>query len=135
MTGTGGNADDKRTPTVDFPHNTDRPAVQFHQLLDQRESDPRTLITASACTSYAVKAFEQMLQLVFRDTSASVAYREFNTITFLCWRDLYLAFECKFESVRKKIENNLFPHLAIDIDRRRKRFAINDKGQSSLLDG
>src|ERR1700710_2123261 len=47
--------------------------------------------------------------------------------------DVNCAFERELESVRKQIENDLFPHVTIDVDRSVKRFAINFELQSGPL--
>src|SRR5262245_26486905 len=44
------------------------------------------------------------------------------------------AFEGEFERVREQVQNNLFPHLAVNVDRFGERRAVDDEFKSSAFD-
>src|SRR5215813_12590231 len=44
------------------------------------------------------------------------------------------AFEREFERVREQVQNNLFPHLAVNVDWFGERWAVNDEFKSRAFD-
>ena len=49
-------------------------------------------------------------------------------------RDGDLALERELERVREQVQDDLLPHVAIDVDRFRERIALDDEPQARLLD-
>src|ERR1019366_10364345 len=62
-----------------------------------------------------------------RDSSAGVAYGEFDVAIPPAQTNGYLALECELEGVRHKVEDNLLPMRAIDVNRFGKRWAVHDE--------
>src|SRR5215470_1018753 len=109
-------------------------AVQLDQLLDQREADAGALVRAAMGTRNAMETLEQLRQLVRRDACAGIAHGELEMRIRLSQPHLDFARESELKGVRQKVENDLLPHLAIDVDGLGMRRAIDEEPQSSLLD-
>ena len=66
---------------------------------------------------------------------AGVADRELHAPSAgVSQRDRDLALERELERVREQVENDLLPHVAIDIDRLGQRRAVDDEAQAGALD-
>ena len=70
-----------------------------------------------------------------RDADAGVAHGELDMRCRLCAADRDLALEGELEGVRDQIEDDLLPHVAIDIGRLGERRAVDVEPQSGRLDG
>src|SRR4029079_10688648 len=57
------------------------PAVQFHQSLDQRQSNAKAALSASGPGLALSEHVEYPLQHVARDAASAVAYRDPNRVT------------------------------------------------------
>src|SRR5262249_43110933 len=64
----------ERAAPADLTLDARRPAVQFHQLLDEREADARTFVSATAGALNAVETLEQLRQIFRIDADAGVAH-------------------------------------------------------------
>jgi hypothetical protein len=91
--------------------------VQIDQLLDERQSDAGPFMRAPAGALDAMKPLEDTRQFRFRDARARIADAHHGKAVLLGHIDTDMAFQSKFESVRDEIEDDLLPHLVIDIDR------------------
>src|SRR4026208_588198 len=109
------------------------PAMQVYELLDQRQANTRSFETASARSFHAVETLEEVWQLVHWNARAGVAHFQVDRLAGVSQRDFDFAVERKLESIREQVEEDLFPHLSIDVDRIRKRRTVNDQFHSGLL--
>ena len=110
-----------------------RSAVLFDEFLDQRQADAAAFEAAAARVLDAVKALEQPRHFRFGYAGAGVPHDEFGAAVALAQRHADLAFEGELECVREQVQHDLFPHVAIDEDRLRQRWAIDDEIESGLL--
>src|SRR6478735_8616816 len=108
--------------------------VQPGQLLHKRKANARAFVGSPFRTLHPVKALEQPRQLIRRNAGAGVGDRKLEMAVLLSQGHLDGALERELEGVGKKIENNLFPHLAIDISGLRKRRSVHDQAQARLFD-
>ena len=93
-------------------------AVQPHQLLDQREADAGALVGAAARALDPVEALEQPRQLGRGDADAGVARRSARPRGLRsAERDRDPALEGELEGVGEQVEDDLLPHVAVDVDR------------------
>ena len=96
----------------------DRAAVQLDQLLHQREPDAGALVGAAARALDPVEALEEARQLGRGDADAGVAHRELDAAPSAApQRDRDLALEGELEGVGEQVQDDLLPHLAVDVDR------------------
>src|SRR5262245_53081050 len=95
-------------------------AIQLDQFLHEREPNARTFMRPSLRTFHAVKTLEQMCHFLRRYSDASVADAHFHAFGLLFERDFNLAFKCELESIREQVEDDFFPHLAVNVDRLRQ---------------
>ena len=91
--------------------------VQAHQFLHECETDSRALVSAAALTFDAMEAFEHARQLRFGNADTAVFHNEHCVGTIGVDRDLDPAVQREFECIGDEVENDLFPHLAVDVDR------------------
>jgi hypothetical protein len=108
--------------------------VQPGQLLHQREANARAFVGSPFRTLHPVKALEQPRQLIRRNAGAGVADRKLEVAVFLSQGHLNGALERELEGVGEKIENNFFPHLAVDVSELCKRGSVHDQPQARLFD-
>jgi len=97
--------------------NPNLAAEQAHQFLHECETDSRALVSAAALTFDAMESFEHALQLRFGNADAAVFHNEHCAGTISVDRDLDPAVQREFECIGDEVENDLFPHLAVDVDR------------------
>src|ERR671919_127766 len=100
---TGREADSECAAAIEFACNSNDTAVQFHQLLDQCQSDTRTLVTAATRAFDAMKTFEQVGQLQLGNPNARIPYFELNIPIRFSQCDSDLAIKCKLESIGKQV--------------------------------
>src|SRR5262245_40229123 len=135
MTASGRDADTEYAPFAMNALGCDRAAMQLHKLLDQSQADPRAFMSPPLRAGHAMEALEQLGQLVGRDAGASVADDELERSAGVAQPDFDLALERELEGIGNEIEDNLFPHLAIDIGRLGERRTVDVEPQPCLLDG
>src|SRR5262245_42115015 len=68
-----------------------------------------------------------------RNADAGVSHLQFDAIATPMQADLDTAFERELEGVAEKVQDDLLPHLTIDVDRLRKRRAVHQQGEAGLL--
>ncbi len=123
-----------------LPDNTldgDLAAMQPDQFLNQREADAAAFEAAALRALHAVEALEEPRQFLFGNADAGVAHLDDGgpAVGRDADRDRDLAGKGELEGVREQVQQNLLPHLAIDIDRLRQRRAIEHQPEIGLLDG
>src|SRR3979490_985052 len=92
-------------------------AVQPHQFLHESVSDPRVLVSAPALTFDAMESFEHPRQLRLGNAETAVFHKENGVGTIGVDPALDSAVQCEFECIGDDVENDLFPHLSVDVDR------------------
>src|SRR5688500_17674915 len=85
--------------------------------------------------AHALKALEQLRHVGGRDADARVTDLELDAIAIRAKVDPDLALERELEGVREKIQHDLLPHVAIDVDRLSERRALDDEREPGLFDG
>ena len=128
--------DRERRAPPDLALDRDRPAVQPHQLLHQRQPDARCPRASGPAALDAVEALEQARQLALGDAAAGVAHRQLGRpAAVAAQRDRDPALERELEGVGEEVEDDLLPHLAVDVDRLRQRRAVDGEPQARALAG
>ena len=130
----GRKADRECAALPDGARDGDRAFVKPHELAHEREADAGALEGAPARALHAMKPLEEPRQLLLGDARACVADRELHAIVRPAQRDLDRPFEREFEGVRDQVEDDLLPHLAVDVDRLGERRAIDDVREPRALD-
>src|SRR5512142_3329810 len=95
--------------------HADLAAVQSDELLHQRQAYAGSFVCSGARVFNPVEALEDAALFGLRYAYAGVPYRQFITLSGGLQRDYDLAFKSELERVRQEIEDNLLPHLAIDV--------------------
>ena len=118
-----------------FAVDGDPAAVQPDQLLHQREPDAAAFDAAAAGAFDAMKAFEQPRQLLRRNAGAGVAHRDLGGAAVRTGPHLDRDFtlEGELERIGEKIEHDLLPHVAVDIDGFGQRGTVEAKPQAGPL--
>ena len=80
-----------------------------------------------------MKALEHSLALFFRNAHAGVAYSQLNRAVHPLQRQRHLAFEGELECVRQQVEDDLLPHVAVDINRLTQRLAVHRESQARFF--
>src|SRR5690242_15500757 len=108
------------------------PAVQLDELLYEREPDAAAFMGAATGGFDPMKPLEQMRHFVRWDADSGIVDLEFRDSAIFVLVDFTKpdfdpSFEGEFERIRDKIENDLFPHVAIDEHRLGKLRAVHDE--------
>jgi hypothetical protein len=112
----------------------DLAAVELHQLLDQRQSDPRTLVGARPHALDAVEALEEARHLLGRHAGAGVLHLQRDTAAGRLQRDLDATVEGELERVRDQVEDDGLPHAVVDEHRLAERRADHGEGEPGALE-
>ncbi len=103
--------------------------MKLDQFLHQRQSDAGSFYRAALGACDSPKSFEDVRQLRFRNTGAGILDSQLG-LPFPCIESNgYTTGEGKLQCVRKKVQNNFLPHLAVNVDGLRKRLTIDLKSQ------
>ena len=89
----------------------------------QREADTRAFVGSPFRTLHPVKTLEQPRQLIGWNAGAGIGDGKLEPAVLLCQRYRDRAFERELKGVRKKIKDDLLPH----INRLRERKAVYDQ--------
>src|SRR5262249_48839462 len=111
------------------------PAVNLHELTHQRKPDAGALVGPRAGVAHALESLEHLRQLDCGDAYSGIANRQLDAVASAPQADLDFALERELESVREKIQNDLLPHVAVDVDRFGERLAIDDQRKTGAFDG
>ena len=105
------------------------------EFLNQRETYSRAFVRSSLRTSDAMKAFEHMWNFSGGDPRTGIDNGKLRLIVLnSAKRHLDAPFEGEFEGVRQQVEDNLLPHLTIDVDGLLQRRTRHRKFQSRSFD-
>ena len=110
-------------------------AVQPDQFLNQGETDSRPFVRPRRAALNAVKPLEEPREFLGGNARSRVAHRQLGMVVDAAKRDGDLPFKCVFERVRKQIEDNLLPHVAIDVHRFIERRTIEHEPQLGAFHG
>ena len=117
--------DAKLRAAAELAVGVDRAAVQAHELLHEREPDPRALVRAALDAFDAIKTFEQARQLMLRHADAGVRDAQQRAVAIARQAQRDAALERELQRIREQVENDLLPHLAIDEQRLVERLAVH----------
>src|SRR5271163_1112577 len=111
--------------------------MQPYQFLHQRETDSGALMRSPDLALDSMEALEHARNLICRNPCAGIAHHELHAATVRreSKRDSDFTVEGIFERIRQQIENNLFPHRAVDVRQLRQRLTINLVAKTRLLHG
>src|SRR5215469_9116265 len=96
------------------PHTA---AVQFDQFLNECESDPGAFVRSGVSALDAMKALKHSLAMLLRDSHSCVADLQLHCAIHRSQCDRNLASKRELERIGQKIQNHLFPHVAVHENR------------------
>ena len=98
---------------------------------------PELLMGSSARPFDAMKALEEPRQLVRRDAhTGKISHGQQRLARAPAQADRDAAHEGKaLQGIRQQVEHDLLPHIVVDVDRLRQRFAFDLEGEAGALDG
>src|SRR5580765_46524 len=100
----------------DLALREDGAAVQLDQLMDQGQANARPLMCASARSNHSVETVEHERKFVLRDSAAGVLHSEHSRGSGALQTDADVPLQRELERVRDEIQNDLLPHIAVDVD-------------------
>jgi hypothetical protein len=109
-------------------------SVHSHQFLHERKSDARAFMRARTGVLDPMKAMKDLRQLGFRNADAGVGHAQLGVTLPAIEGDGDRAFKRELEGFGKQVEDDLLPHLAVDVDRLVEWRAIDDQLQLGLFD-
>jgi hypothetical protein len=83
----------------------------------------------------AVEAFEDVGQFFGGDTGSGVADGEHHVFAGGFEFDVNLSLQGVLECVGEKIEDDFFPHIAVNVDRLRQRMAVDSEAHAGAFNG
>ncbi len=126
-------ADAERRALPNRALGIDGAAVQSREIADQCEADACPLVGSRLRAAHAMKALEELRQVVGRDAHTGVAHAQLGAVTGAPKRDGDAAFKGKFQRVGEQVEENPLPHRAVDEDGLVKR-GLDAKAQARTFD-
>ena len=126
--------DRERRPAAQARAHGHRAPVHPHQLVHQRQSDPRAFMRARARAAHAMEALEQVRQLLRGNARAGVGHRQLDVLAAHAQRHRDGAFERELERVRQQVEDDLLPHVAIDEDGLAQRRTVDPQLEARAFD-
>src|ERR1700679_2694199 len=128
-------AHDKRTALLRSAFDSNEAAMQFDKLVDQGKAYAATFMGTAANVGNAVEAIEQPGNFLGRNSNARVAHTEFSCASHLLQTNLNLTCKSELESVGDQIEDDLLPHVPIDVRQFAGGFAIDQQSQAGPFCG
>ena len=108
----------------------DGAAVQPDELAHQREPDAAALVGPGTRGGDAVKALEEPRHFRRGDTAAGIADPQHGVATLGPQRHADGAVEGELQGVAEQVEDDLLPHLPVDVDRGGQLGAVHLEGQA-----
>jgi len=132
---TEGDRDREDAAVTDLALRAHRSAVQLGELADQREADAGALVAARPGAADPVETVEQQRLLLRGDADAGVAHREDGVA--VRGEDPHddPPGGGELDRVGEQVENDLFPHLAVDVDRLGQPRRVDPQLESGPLGG
>src|SRR5215469_1761055 len=109
--------DGEGRPAADFASGVNGTAMQLDEFINQCEADSTTFVGASLLPLDSMKSLEQPWHFVLGYADAGIGDRKLDHSTSCAERNRQLAFEGELESIGEQVEDDLFPHIPVDIDR------------------
>lgn len=113
----------------------DGATVGLDEFLDEGESDAAALVGARAGVLDPVEPLEEAWQLGGGHPDAGVGDRDDRVVVLTVHGDADRALEGELEGVAEQVEDDLLPHVPVDVDGLRQRWAVHREGQAGLVDG
>ena len=131
----GGDGHDERAAPAEGALDPHRPAMELDQFLDQRQADARALVGPAPRAFDAVEALEEVGEFRRRDAGPGIADDQFHGLPCRAQGDRDLAGEGELEGVGQEVEDDLLPHVPVDVDGLGQRRAVHDEPQPGPLAG
>ena len=112
----------------------DSPSMQADQFLYQRETDTGAFVRPRPRMSDPMKPFEHAAEVCLANADAGVDDAQFHVIVLRSQLHSYFAFERELEGIAQEIEDDLFPHVPIDIQVVGKLRTIDHEFQAGPFD-
>ena len=111
--------------------------MQPHKFLYECQTNSRAFVGSAFLAFDAMETLEQAWQFRCRNTGTRITHDKLGKTAIVrsLNADGEAAFEGKLERVGHKVEDDLLPHVAIDIDGFAKILAVNGVGQSGAFGG
>ena len=109
--------------------------MQAGQLLHQGQTDSSAFVRPGSSVRDAVEALEHAGKVGLRNADASVFNAQLDAIATRSEFDPNLSVESELEGVRQQIEEDLLPHLPIDVDGLGEGLAIDDELKPGFFNG
>src|SRR5579872_6399730 len=103
--------------------------------VDQGQTNSTSFMSSAWHVGDTVESLEQFRDGVRGDADSCVANTKLGHVSNAMDSDRDLALKGEFERVGDQIQNNLLPHIAIDVDRFPEVGAIYSQAQSSFIGG
>ena len=103
----------------------DGTTVQFNEFLDQCQPNTGSFMAATPRAFHAPKSLEQVRQLALRNACPRVAHGQTRRRPIARNGDTNAAVKSRLECVRDQVQDDLFPHLPVDIHGLGQRRALN----------
>ena len=121
-------------PASGVARDRDRAAVKFDEILHEREADAGALVCAGACVFDTVEPLEHARQLVSRYADTGVFDPQRDRPVGLPQRYGDPSLERELERVRQQIQDDLLPHLPIDVHGPVERRAVDVEREAAAFD-
>ena len=109
--------------------------MEEDQFPDERQTDAGPLVRPSLCALDPMETFENVGQIVCRNPNARIAHGKLDFLFCGPDADRDPARQGELESVGKQVEDDLFPHLPVHIDRVRQRRAVHVQVKAGTFAG
>src|SRR6185436_17553834 len=106
----------------------------MREPLHEGQADSGTFVGARALALNAVETLEDVRQIAFRDPDSGVGDPELHRATYRTKGNLDRAFERELECIGEQVEDDLLPHVAIDVDGVGELLAVGDEREPGVLD-
>ena len=111
------------------------PPCSSTSSLHQRQADARAFVRARPRALDAMEALEELRQLLGGDAGARVPHRQLHVVAGVRSATAMLPVERELQRVRQQVEDDLLPHVPVDVDRLGQRRAVDLELQPGALDG
>ena len=125
---------ERRAPAF-LARGADGAAVELHQLLHEREPDAGAFLRPAARPFDAVEALEDPADFRGGHAGARVADPQLRAVAVLPERDLDAPGKGELVRVGEEVEDDLLPHVAIDVDGLAQGRAVHVQLEARALDG
>src|SRR5579872_5613463 len=111
-----GYADDESAAAFERTFDPNESAMQLDQFLHQSQADACSFMRAAAGVRHSMKPLEESRDCFRRYAYSRILNSELCKVANPIYADADFSLEGEFESVGDEIQNNLLPHVAINID-------------------